>query len=81
MVYADDGSTLIVNSKNGTVSQDGTIVTTYGVRAPFSIMVMPPVKNETKQKFNSVLTYIKQIFDVLREAFNSIKEALSGLFG
>lgn len=80
-VYADDGTTLIVNSKNGTVSQDGVVVTTYGIRAPFSMIVMGAMKNETKQKFTNVLSYLRQIFEVFMEIFNSLKESLGGLFG
>ena len=79
-VYADDGKTLIVNSLNGTVSQDGQIITAYGVRAPFTITILGCVKNSTKQTFTNVLSYIKQIFEVFQEVFAELRAALSGLF-
>lgn len=90
-VYADSGKTLIVAGLNekGVMASNGTVtygdspepVFEYGVRAQFKMSVTGIVENETKQKFTSVLQYLKQIFDVFKEVFESIKEALSGLFG
>lgn len=80
-VFADDQKTLIVNSINGKVYQNDQEISNYGVRAPFRINVLGCVKNETKQKFTSVLTYLKQIFAVFQEIFEELRAAFSGLFG
>ena len=80
-VFADDQKTLIVNSINGKVYQNDQEISNYGIRAPFRINVLGCVKNETKQKFTSVLTYLKQIFAVFQEIFEELRAAFSGLFG
>ncbi len=93
VVKSDNGENLIVAYpdpdvegryiSNGQVSYGDSpeLVYNYGVRAQFSMTVAGIMKNDTKQKFTNVLQYIKQIFDVFKEVFASLKEALSGLFG
>ena len=60
---------------------DDQIATSGGVQGDITITVMGVSANEIRETMGSVLTFVQQIFDIIKSIFDYFADIFSGLFG
>lgn len=65
----------------GPIKEDYTMANAGGVQNDISITIMGVSSNASKEQANSIVNFIKEIFEVIQSIFGYFGDLFSGLFG